>query len=323
MISNYIYTIGKYLSPSQKDEVLKEVEINLYDYLEENFGEKEYTDFEIEEAIKSMGHPKKVAAAYMNSPRYLIGPAYIDTYWLVIKIALVGTAVGLTISNLVSSSNTIDVIQFFLTLVGQIWQTSLSIVGMITLIFAAIHYYSPQDLMVKDEPWSVDALEIAPAHNQTIKIFDLIAETFFICFGLVVINQIFPVNLSNVDVIPMIDLSFFSSYVPWINLLLGSSLILNMYLFIKRQWQTATRVLSILLDILGIALVAILANIAFTPEIWDFSAISETINSDSDTIIPWIKNTIYVSFAVFVIIVGFEIFGHLKVLLKKKQTHTK
>lgn len=321
MISNYLYTIGKYLSPSQRDEVLKEVETNLYDYLEENFGEKEYTDFEIEEAIKSMGHPKKVAEAYMNSPRCLIGPAYIDTYWLVIKIALVGTAVGLTIANLVSSSNTIDVIQFFLTLVVQIWQASLSIVGMITLIFAAIHYYSPQDSMVKDEQWSVDTLKIAPEHNQTIKLFDLIAETFFICLGLVVINQIFPVSTSNVDVIPTLDLSYFSSYVLWINLLLGSSLILNMYLLIKGQWQTATRVLSILLDILGIAFVALLANIALNPEAWNLSGISETIKGDSNTIIHWIQNTIYISFAVFVIIVAFEIFGHLKVLLKRKQTH--
>ena len=33
MISNYLYTIGKYLSPGTRAEVLKDIEVNLYDYL--------------------------------------------------------------------------------------------------------------------------------------------------------------------------------------------------------------------------------------------------------------------------------------------------
>jgi len=69
MISNYLYTIGKYLTPDEKTEVLKDIEVNLYDYLEDNFGKKEYTDEEIETAIRTMGHPRKVAEAYMHEPR--------------------------------------------------------------------------------------------------------------------------------------------------------------------------------------------------------------------------------------------------------------
>lgn len=53
MIKNYLYTIGKYLSPSQREEVLREIEANLYDYLEENFGKKEYTSGEIESALRA------------------------------------------------------------------------------------------------------------------------------------------------------------------------------------------------------------------------------------------------------------------------------
>ena len=92
MISNYLYTIGKYLPPGQRDDLLKEIEANLYDYLEENHGEIDYTKEQIESDIRSMGHPMKVAEAYTGKPRSLICSQYIDTYWLIIKFVIIGSA---------------------------------------------------------------------------------------------------------------------------------------------------------------------------------------------------------------------------------------
>ena len=155
LISDYLYTIGKYLPPATRAEILKEIEANLYDYLEENFVKKEYTDEEIEIAIRAMGHPRKVAEAYMNGVRVLIGAAYIDTYWLVLKIALIGMAIGITISNTLALSNANDGISLYLHIVSQICQSSLSVFGLITIIFAAVQYYSPKERVEKDNLWSV------------------------------------------------------------------------------------------------------------------------------------------------------------------------
>ncbi|MCC5910463.1 MAG: hypothetical protein JJT76_08510 [Clostridiaceae bacterium] len=122
MITNYLYTIGKYLSPHQRDEVLKE----------------------IEEAIKSMGNPRKVAEAQMNSPRYLVGVAYIDTYWLVVKIAVIGASIGIAVSNLMAMTEAKDILQLFLKLFAQICKSGLATFGFVTLIFMAINYYITQ-----------------------------------------------------------------------------------------------------------------------------------------------------------------------------------
>lgn len=314
MITDYLYTIGKSLSPSQREDVLKEVEVHLYDYLEENFGEKKYTESEIEQAMKSMGHPRIVAEAYSNSPRSLIAPSYIDTYWLVIKITLIGTAISLTIANLFFISEAKDGIQFFIKILSQIWQSSLSIIGFITLLFAAINYYSPQRSTIKDNDWSVKTLEKKPRPKDNIKVFDLIVETFFICLGLVVINQITPVFTINDTSIPIIKMEYLSPYIIWINVILGASLLLNMYLLIKGQWQTQTRVITMALDISGLIL---FAKIVFTPEIWDFSIVNETLKIHAA--FNWLHSSLYITLAVVACIILFETYGHLKTIVTSKK----
>lgn len=317
MISNYLYTIGKYLSPSQRDEVLKEIEANLYDYLEESFGEKDYSNDEIEKAIKSMGHPRKVAEAYMNSPRSLIGPAYIDTYWLVLKIALFGTAIGLTVSNIISLSDAKDIIQHFIKLVVEIIQSSLSAFGLITVIFIALQHYIPQDYSSQEEEWSISTLDKAPEANEKVKIIEVIVESFFLFLALVLLNQPtiqLGVSLSNTVVIPMVNMTYFSPFLIWLNIIFGISLILNFYLLIMRKWQGFTRIIAILLNVIWIVL---LAKIISTPEIWDFTIISGMPNIDSGAI-QGIQIGVYIGLAVFVIIAAFDSFGHLKALIKKK-----
>ncbi len=316
MISNYLYTIGKYLSPGARVEVLRDIEVNLYDYLEDNFGKKEYTDKEIESAIRTMGHPRKVAEAYMNEPRVLIGAAYIDTYWLVLKIAIIGAAIGITISNMMNLPNTKDGIQLYLKIVSQIWQSSLSSMGLVTLIFAVVQYYSPKEKISKDQDWSMSILEKAIEPHQSVKIFEVVIETFFLCLTLVIINQLIQGLEATKMIIPVFNMEIFKPYLIWINGLLIGSLLLNIYLLIKRKWQSVTRAISIVLDLLG---VIIFTQIVFNPDIWHLNFLAEKFGADASKIETVWTKSIYISLAVVVIIVAFEVFGHLKVLLRKNK----
>ncbi len=311
MINNYLYTIGKYLSPSQREDVLKEVEVHLYDYLEEHFGEKEYSDRELEQAMKSMGHPRTVAEAYSNGPRSLIGPAYIDTYWLVIKISLIGTAIGLTVANLFSGTDARDSIQFFLQLLAQIWQSGISIVGVVTLIFVAINYYNPQHYTVQDNDWSVGMLDTPPKPNNKIEPIEIIIETFFICLGLVIINRLTGGTPLHENTIPIINLEYFAPYIIWINIVLVASLLVNIYLLIKRQWQTGSRLLAMVLDA---ASVVIFAMLVFTPEVWDFNDLQEKIGLQN----TWLESSLLIALVVVVCVVLYEAYGHVKAILSKR-----
>ncbi len=316
MIKNYLYTIGKYLTPSQRDEVLKEIEANLYDYLEENFGKKEYTDGEIESALRAMGHPKTVAQAYQTNPRSLIGPGYIDAYWLVVKIALIGSAIGITVGNIIDLSPDSSGAWLFIKLAGEIFSSGVGALGMVTLIFALIEHYSPQENITISETWKISDLEKAPEPNQKVSLFDLIIETFFICFGLVVMNSaapIFAFNLEDRQVLPIVNMDLFAPFIVMITLVLASSLLLNIYLMIIRKWQTSTRIITILLDLIGIGIVT---KIALTPEIWDLTAL-RSILGDAAKVDTWFTMSINIGLAVMIVISAFDIFGHIKVMLKK------
>lgn len=316
MINDYLYTIGKYISPSQRDEVLKEIESNLYDYLEQNFGKKEYTDSEIEMAIRSMGHPKKVAEAYMDSPRCLIGPTYIDTYWLVLKIALIGIAVGLTVANMLTFSDAKDAIQFFIKIIASIWYASLTAIGLITMIFALIQHNSPTEQESITDEWSLKTIEKAPENHQKVSTIELIVESVFICLFLVVLNQsILPLAIAfpENEVITILDMSLFRPFLIWINIALVSNLILNLYLLIKGQWQSFTRIIAIVIDIVS---VGIFTKLIMTPSLWNFPALDNILKDDRVALGTVVDLSLNITLAVVVIIVAIDIFGHIRALLK-------
>jgi len=315
MIANYLYTVGKYLSPQARNEILKDIEVNLYDYLEEKFGKKDYSDGELEAAIRSMGHPRKVAEAYMDHPRGLIGPAYIDTYWLVIKIAVIGIAVGLTIANIINLSSFNNGVELFLVLLAEIWQASFTAIGIITLIFAAIQHYNPEEVTEKDEHWSLNILEKAVEPQQKVKLFDLIVGTFFLCLALVFVNQSSLLISTTEKTFVFFNKAAFEPYLLWINLFLVAMLALNFYLLIRRRWQPATRILAVLLNVAGIAIFTIFA---FDPNVWNLQPLAGYLGSELAALEKGIQVSIYIGLAAVVIVSAFDIFGHMKALVRKK-----
>jgi hypothetical protein len=317
MIQNYLYTIGKYLSPAQRDEVLKEIEANLYDFLEENYGKKDYTDTEIEAALRSMGHPRKVAEAYMSSPRCLIGPEYLDTYWLVLKIALFATGIGIVISNFIGLSGTFAFIEMVPNMIASVIQALLSSFGMVTLIFSIIQHYTPTEEKTTEQEWSLKILESAPPSYNKVSLSEIIAESIFILIALVFLNQTSPVWIYSITeqlTVPVMNPELFKPILIWINLVLLSNIALNLYLLIKRKWQPATRLIAILLDIAGIF---VFIKLISTPYLWDFTPVQAYLGDHFDRISDALNLSMSIAFGIVVIIVGFDIYGHIKGLLKK------
>lgn len=312
MIKNYLYTIGKYLNASQRDDVLKEIEANIYDYLEETYGKKDYNITEIEVAIRAMGHPRKVAEAYMNRPITIIAPALMDTYWLVLKIALFGALIGITLSSFISMPTLEDGLRWFIQFSAQIWETALSTFGMVTLIFMGITHYQPETEESIEDDWKLSILEQAIETKERINVFEVIVESFFICLGLVLIHQSVPVfafSISGKIIIPVLNMDLFKPFIVAFSILLGASLILNIYLLIVRHWSRLTRIIAIIMDLSG---VAIMIMLAMTPNIIQVDAINQLLNTNET---GWVRITISITVAVVIVISGIDVFSHMKRLL--------
>lgn len=318
MIDNYLYTIGKLISPKIREDVLKEIRSNIYDFLEEEYGVKSYTDEEMEVAIRSLGHPKHVAEAYNNGPRCLIGPAYIDTYWLILKIAVIASAIGVSVGYIMSGGSS-SAIQFIIQLFAQSWNAALSAVGMVTIIFAAIHYYNPEYSDDVDEAWSLDILEEVPERNQAISRPELIIGSFFIVLGLFWLNQPTPVVGigNNVSVIvPTFNSEVLSRILPFINVTLIASLCSNIYLLIKGKWEIGTRLLEILINL---AIVLIVWWMFLTPDLVNLTDVIAQSKEITDNFLDILRMSGRITLAVITAINVYEIIQHLKYLIKNRK----
>lgn len=319
MIKNYLYAIGKYLPPSQRDDILKNIEANIYEYLEENHGEREYTENEIADALYNMGNPKKVAQSYLDKPRYLIGPQYIDTYLLVVKIALLGISIGLAVVSIIKFTVDGNLFMSLLSFFGGVWNGGLVMVGIVTIIFSLVERYDETDSSPfddKDEKWSLEALDAPPETTNQVKVTDLIFESIFILVLLAFLNHgsALPRIFEGTTIVFM-NYEALAPYLFWINLTLGLNLLLNLYLLIKRNWNVVTRLVSIALDLAGIGIFAILA---LTPDLMDFSGIPNIAQEEMLGIEAGVNLGLKIGLAAIIVITLVEVFKHFRAILRKR-----
>ncbi len=312
MIDKYLYTIGRYLSPKSKDEILKEIEVNLYDALEEQYGEGQPTEDQIETVIRQLGHPKKVAESYMDSPRSLIGPTLIDTYFEMLKIFLVLTVVGVAIGQ--TLANPESIVMWFVGVLSGLLQGALTTIGMVTLIFAMIQYFNHNEEVDEEEEWSLEILEEKPHEKSQVSKGETIAESVFLMILLLFINTDIVsrlISLPNVSgIVPVMDPNVWAVIIWPINAFIILSIGFNIYLIARGHYRKNTRILSIALDIITLA---VISWMFFYPGLWNMDAAGNVIDAETTTILSNIMRLIY---GIIVVVTGVDIIGHVRSLLR-------
>lgn len=288
LIKDYVYTITHYLPQKQKAEVSTDIEATLYELLLEQFGEKEYSDQEIETVIRTFGHPRLVAERYLNQKPSLIAPELLETYWFVVKIALIGSNIGVFIARMLTQG--LD----FISILGGMINLSLSVFGMVTLIFILVNQkldaYEQNDL----EEWSLKDLKVWKEDKHRVSRFEIAFESIFLIFFI----QAFFLN----DAI-LSKWSDFNSFV--FGVFVGLSLVMNLYLLIKAYWTPRTRILSILLNLIFVYLsMQFLINL---PEILSTSMLN----------MEGVQISIRITAGILILIVAWDIYEQLRHLLNK------
>ena len=233
LLKDYVYTITHYLPQKQKAEVSTDIEATLYELLLEQFGEKEYSDQEIEIVIRAFGQPRLVAERYLNQKPSLIAPELLDTYWFVVKIALIGSNIGVFIARMLTQG--LD----FISILGGMINLSLSVFGMVTLIFILINQKMDAYEQKNDQTWSLNDLKTWTSDKHRVSHFEIAFESIF----LVLMAQALIVDKPLSVVLENHVLFLLGMYV-------GLSLVLNIYLLIKAYWTPRLRIVSISLNLL-------------------------------------------------------------------------
>ena len=185
MIERYINVVVKRLPEKERIEIERELRANIYDMLPEN-----YTQADVIRVLKELGDPVTLSEKYRTKPRYLISPAYYDTYINILKIVLpiVGivllaiAAIGTTIGLLMSGDFKIPdlFIQAIPSGIGGSFEGMIQAFFLITVGFAIAERCGAKPDKETKAEWKPEELPpIVKKTNKTIPLSDCIAEIIF------------------------------------------------------------------------------------------------------------------------------------------------
>lgn len=288
LLKDYIYTIIHYLPSKQKEDVAIDIEASLYELLIEQFGDKAYSDHEIEQVIRGFGQPRTVAERYLNQKPSLIEPELLETYWFVVKIALVGSNIGVFIAFILRRG--FD----FISILGNMINLSLTVFGMVTMIFILINQKMDHQASYEANGWSLNDLKTWTDAKHRVSRFAIAFESIFLVFiaQALIVYKPLRVVLKN-DVLFLLGM-----YV-------GLSLVLNILLLIKAYWTPRLRVISIFLNLMFAYFLAqflIVLPILFKPIMH----------------IKGVNLSIRITSIIIFMAIAYDVFNHLRQLINTK-----
>ena len=279
LIDRYVAEVGKNL-PLLKGrvDIEKELRSTLEDMLEDRAqksGRPADEAMEVE-LLKEYGTPQKVAETYNPTP-YLIGPRLFPMFIMVLKIVIAAvalamtivTGIGLTTVYPISVSNLVNVIGEG---IGAFVSAIIAAFGNIVLVFALIERFAPatEFKMGEDEKWDPTSLMKEPEPNE-IKLWESILAIVFLFIVISIFNfnrQFLSLNYSDNNIwfigfgnfladkqgsIPIFSAAFFR-WLPLMNAAWLAEIILNGMLIRSGRWDVSTRLLSIGIKVLQIAI---------------------------------------------------------------------
>lgn len=217
LMERYIYQVVRRLPKDQRDDVSMELRELIGDMAEEKGT--------VREALVALGDPAEFAKKYAGESRYLIGPLYIDTYWKVLKIALMCVLIAVFSITLAQGiveeydpgrvADLGSIIGFFThifsTTLSSTISSALGVFATVTIVFMVMEHYKVDldegknvvwtiDDLSKKEPgskanvagmsaeWSPDRLTPVPGKKAMLPRGDSIAEIVFsVIFGAILI----------------------------------------------------------------------------------------------------------------------------------------
>lgn len=139
MLSRYLYAVYNDLpKASQRDDIIAEIAEALQTQIDEREGAlgRALTADEEATVIKAYGHPRIVAARYAATP-YLIGPDLLPFYWYTLRLVLTIVIAIELVSGAVAAITAAHMSAFVTTL-DVVWNSAISICGVVTIAFAAL-----------------------------------------------------------------------------------------------------------------------------------------------------------------------------------------
>lgn len=331
LIDRYVYAVTQRLPENSREDVSKELRANIYDMLPENPSEND-----VRKVLEELGNPIKLADEYNTTKRYLIGPSLYDNYISILKLVL-GIVISVFVSiNLLNELFTqsadvglfemaIDIlVSTILAVIEGITQTFLWVT--LTFIILEKTGVNGSDIPFANKNWTPDDLPEIPA-STTGKISRV--ETIFSMFFTILFTSLLysapkligiytKVGGELTLVEPLFNTQRLQSYITLIIVFAIVQLIISIYKFVTRYWNSPLAVVNSIYNIASCILVYFIVN---DPSLFNQGFISYIANltgaSVSQLSSIWLLINTRIFIAVFVIIAIWDSINGFRLSKKK------
>jgi hypothetical protein len=332
LIDRYIAEIGKHLPAKNRADIQKEIRSTLEDMLEERSRKagREADEEMVVDLLQEFGKPERVAASYAPE-RQLIGPQLYPFYLMVLKIVLpivasvllVTSTIGLIIAHPQSS----QVLAGIGNVLGGILSAVISAVGGITITFAILDRVPEfrsefeKDRKGEEKGWNPrDLPEVRDVEKNSIPglvtdiVFNAIAIVIFNFYPQVIgftpslNNVVTSGNWTSVSFFPIFTGLFFSRFVPWLTLVWGLDILINIIVLRMGSWKMITRLCNVAVRFGAIAIGALMLA---TPGLLNFTAQSILDASTAELLATMARQGFASVLVIIMVVEGIEIVKHL------------
>jgi hypothetical protein len=255
IIKRYVYAVGRQLPDKKKADIQKELESTLMDELEARYG-KDASEEQAIVLLKEFGRPEKVAASYWPEGQYLIGPRLFPlfrlvagiaiTIFVIVQLILYGVAV-------IFIQESLPGVEFL----GNILGSALGAFGTIVLVFAVLQRLDVRPDLEKEE-WDPRELPEIEEKDDISRVGILVEIILALIFTAVLVALSGSVGVIVSPGSELILNPVIGQFVPLIVISLLASIGLDVFLLWRGRWETSTRIAKILINLLGIVVLALL-----------------------------------------------------------------
>ena len=267
----YVYAVTKRLHPSQREDIEKE----LRSLIEDMLGQKAETPAreDVDAVLAELGRPSVLADSYRDAKKHLIGPAYFDTYMLVLRIVLLVAAFGMTLALTIGyivepPTSAVDAVVRYITSIVTALFTAF---GCITIAFALAERNGKREPASGGDGWSPKDLEPVPAKKAVIQKWEPIVGIVFSVLGLILFNFAphligVPIPGNTPSVIPVFNMDAYWGALWLINLSIGLGVAKEIARLLAGRYTFKLAIATAVLNVVSLVVVLLI----FTdPNLWN------------------------------------------------------
>jgi len=306
----YIYEVTKRLPLSQRKDIEQELRTLIEDMLADRA--ETPTQADIDAVLSALGNPSDLAGKYADKKSYLIGPAYYNTYLLILKIVLPSVALGITVAMLVSLFTVAPagiwepISNYFATIFSALFQAF----AWVTIGFALADRYNMKTTPDTQAKWKPRDLPPIPQKKAIIPKSQPIAGMVFTILVIILFNSVpHLLGIYSVDttttIIPFFNLTVLHNMLPLLNVIFCLGLLRELLKLIIGKYNLQLAIPDMILNAAALALTfAVFSNTG----IWNADLVNSLSLLGDFTVPSGFDLTYYLNIATRVIL-GLATFG--------------